>query len=108
MQVIQAAGAYTPPADAPNHFVEQLRVAELSVGTYSIPAGGLDDQTPHTEGEVYVVSAGRARLVTASGEADVGPGSVVYVPAGEPHQFVDVTEDLALVVIFAPPYRSTG
>jgi mannose-6-phosphate isomerase-like protein (cupin superfamily) len=108
MQVIEGAGAYTAPGDEPNHFVEQLRVAELSVGTYSIPAAGLDDQTPHTEGEIYVVSAGRARLVTPGGEADVGPGSVVYVPAGEPHQFVDVTEDLALVVIFAPPYRSTG
>ncbi len=108
MQVIDGAGVYTSPGDEPNHFVEQLRVAELSAGTYSIPAGGRDDQTPHTEGEIYVVSAGRARLVTPGGEADVGPGSVVYVPAGEPHQFVDVTEDLALVVIFAPPYRSTG
>jgi mannose-6-phosphate isomerase-like protein (cupin superfamily) len=107
MRVIEDAGAYTAPGDAPNHFVEQLRVAELSVGTYSIPAGGLDDQVPHTEGEVYVVTAGRARLVTPGGEADVGPGSVVYVPPGEAHQFVDITDDLALVVIFAPPYGST-
>jgi quercetin dioxygenase-like cupin family protein len=36
----------------------------------------------------------------------VAAGAVVYLPAGEPHQFVDVAEDLALLVLFAPPYRS--
>jgi quercetin dioxygenase-like cupin family protein len=36
----------------------------------------------------------------------VVPGSVVFVPAGETHKFTDITEDLALVVIFAPRYGS--
>ena len=83
-----------------------LNSDDLSLGTYSIPAGGLDDQTPHTEDEIYVVQAGRATLVTASGTVAVGPGSVVFVPAGETHRFTDITEDLALVVVFAPPYGS--
>jgi len=61
---------------------------------------------PHTEDEVYVVQAGRATLVTASGTVLVEPGSVVFVPAGETHKFTDITEDLALVVIFAPRYGS--
>ncbi len=77
---------------------------DLSVGTYSIPAGGQDDQSPHTEDEIYVVRSGRATLVTDSGIAPVEPGSVIYVPAGEQHRFTDVTKDLALIVIFAPPY----
>ena len=34
----------------------------------------------------------------------VSPTQVIYVPAGEEHRFVDVTEDLTLLVIFAPPY----
>jgi mannose-6-phosphate isomerase-like protein (cupin superfamily) len=109
MRIIERAGAYTrPEGDAPNHFVEQLRVPDLSVGTYSIPAGGLDDQTPHTEDEIYVVTRGRARLVTGEGdgEAHVGPGDVVFVAAGEEHRFVDVSEDLALLVVFGPAYRS--
>jgi len=106
MQVIEGAGVYTPPGEAPNHYVEQWRVPDLSVGTYSIPASGVDDQTPHTEDEIYVVQRGRARLVTDSGEAEVGPGAVIFVPAGEGHRFVDVTEDLALLVMFAPAYRS--
>lgn len=107
MQIIQGAGGYTAPgADEPNHYVEQLRVPDLSVGTYSIPAGGVDDQTPHTEDEIYVVTAGRATVVTGSGTATVGPGDVVFVPAGEEHRFVDVAEDLALLVVFGPAYRS--
>jgi mannose-6-phosphate isomerase-like protein (cupin superfamily) len=81
-------------------------VPDLSVGTYSIPAGGFDDQTPHTEDEIYVVTAGRARILTPSGSAEIGPGSVIYVPTAEEHRFVDVTEDIALVVVFAPPYES--
>jgi mannose-6-phosphate isomerase-like protein (cupin superfamily) len=63
--------------------VEHLRTPDLSVETYCIPAGGLDDQSPHTEDEIYVVTAGRARIVTPDGTVEVGPSSVLFVPAGE-------------------------
>jgi mannose-6-phosphate isomerase-like protein (cupin superfamily) len=107
MQIVEGAGTYQPPPDgAPNHYVEQLTVPDLSIGTYSIPAGGVDDQSPHTEDEVYVVTAGRGRILTDSGTADIGPGAVIFVPAGEGHRFVDITEDLALLVFFGPAYGS--
>lgn len=107
MRIIKDAGAYAAPqGGAPNAYVEQLRVPDLSVGTYSIPVGGVDDQTPHTEDEIYVVTAGRARIVTSSGESALSPGDVVFVPADEEHRFVDITEDLALLVVFAPAYRT--
>lgn len=106
MRLVEEAGRFTAPVDAANHYVENLRVADLSLGTYSIPAGGLDDQSPHTEDEIYVVQTGQARLVAGGSEVEVGPGSVIYVPAGEEHRFTDVTADLTLVVMFAPPYRS--
>ena len=107
MRIFAEAGAYHPPSgDEPNHWIVHLTTADLSLGTYSIPAGGVDDQQPHTEDEIYVVQAGRATLVTPLGTAAVAPGSVVFVPAGEAHTFTDVTEDLALVVVFAPPYGS--
>jgi mannose-6-phosphate isomerase-like protein (cupin superfamily) len=107
MRIFPDAGIYAPPdGGGPNHWVVHANSDDLSLGTYSIPAGGLDDQTPHTEDEIYLVQAGRATLVTATGTAAVGPGSVVFVPAGEAHRFTDITEDLALVVVFAPPYGS--
>ena len=107
MQTFAEAGSYQPPSgDEPNDWIVHLRTSDLSLGTYSIPAGGVDDQEPHTEDEIYVVKAGRATMVSQSGTAAVGPGSVIYVPAGEEHRFTDVTEDLALIVVFAPPYGS--
>jgi mannose-6-phosphate isomerase-like protein (cupin superfamily) len=107
MRHIENAGTYRPPdGDDPNDWIVHLTSADLSLGTYSIPAGGVDDQSPHTEDEIYVVQAGRATLVTPSGTAEVAPGSVVFVPAGEPHTFTEISDDLALVVVFAPPYGS--
>jgi mannose-6-phosphate isomerase-like protein (cupin superfamily) len=98
------AGRFTAPGAEPNHFAVHLETEALSFGTYSIPAGGVDDQHPHRQDEIYVVTTGRATLVTDSGTVDVGPGDTLYVPAGENHTFTDVTEDLALLVFFAPRY----
>jgi len=108
MQLIDGAGIFSePPAGEPNHWVEHLRGSDLSLGTYSIPAGGVDDQRPHLEDEVYVVRAGAATIVTPTGTARVGPGSVVFVAANESHRFTEIDEgDLVLVVIVAPPYKS--
>ena len=102
MRVLEGAGRYTDPGTEEVSWIEHLRVADLSVGTYSIPAGGTDGQAPHTEDEIYVVRQGSATLETDDGNAQVGPGSVVYVPANERHRFVEVTEDLAVLVLFAP------
>jgi mannose-6-phosphate isomerase-like protein (cupin superfamily) len=107
VNVIAGAGQFTGTTRTGQaHWVEHLRVADLSVGTYSIPAGGMDFQTPHTEDEIYVVTAGRATLESGGETAQVGPGSVIYVPAGELHRFVGITEDLALLVLFAPAEES--
>jgi len=106
VRIIEGAGSYSQPGEGTSHWIEHLRVSDLSVGTYSIPAGGVDEQSPHTEDEVYVVAAGRARLESADGAVEVRPGSVLYVPAGESHRFVEVTADLAVIVLFAPAENS--
>lgn len=110
MRVITGAGAFTGQrADLAADWVEQLRVADLSVGTYSIPAGGIDEQEPHSEDEIYIVTAGRATLESGADRAEVAPGSVVYVPAGEVHRFTGISEDLATIVVFAPAeYSRSG
>jgi len=108
VQVLRAAGHFAVREGEPNQYREHLRVADLSVGTYCIPVGGKDGQDPHGEDEIYVVVRGRARLISETGEADVGPGTVIYVKAHEDHQFTEVTEDLSIVVVFAPAERSRG
>jgi mannose-6-phosphate isomerase-like protein (cupin superfamily) len=100
MPIIEGAGRFT--AGVRTHWVEHLRTADLSVGTYSIPVGAVDEQTPHTEDEIYVVMAGRAALVDDGGRVEIRAGDTIFVAAGVEHRFVDVIEDLALVVVFAP------
>lgn len=100
MRVITEAGRQDVTGGA--GYVEHLRVPHLSLGTYVVPAGGSDGQSPHTEDEIYVVCRGRGRLWTPEATVDVGPGSVLFVAAGEEHRFVDVTEDLTVLVVFGP------
>jgi mannose-6-phosphate isomerase-like protein (cupin superfamily) len=107
VQIIRGAGIWTAPqtGDA-NDWAEHLEVPALSVGTYCIPAGGTDDQSPHTEDEVYVVTGGHAKISTPAATVDVAPGSVIFVPADEEHRFVDIVEDLTLLVVFGPAFGS--
>lgn len=81
---------------------EFLRVPALSAGTYVVRAGGVDGQRPHREDEVYVVLTGRGGFTGGGETVEVGPGSVLFVPAYEEHRFHDVTEDLEVVVVFGP------
>jgi mannose-6-phosphate isomerase-like protein (cupin superfamily) len=102
MRHLENAAAFTPPGAKGVHWVEHLRVPALSVGTYSVPAGGVDTQRPHTEDEIYLVVSGRAVLEAGGERVEASAGSTLYVPANEEHRFVDVTEDLTVLVIFAP------
>lgn len=107
MRVLSDAGRFTgPTGDRPNSWIEHLRVADLSVGTYSIPAGALDTQSPHTEDEIYVVTRGSATFEAAGERVPATAGTVLFVPANEPHRFLDVTEDLAVIVVFGPAEHS--
>lgn len=83
-------------------YEEFVRRPSMSLGLYVLPAGGLDPQQPHTEDEAYLVLRGRGRITVAGESRDVGPGSVVFVPARAPHKFHDITEELSVVVLFAP------
>ena len=75
MQVLSGAGLFTAPgAGSGVHWVEHLRASDLSVGTYSVPAGADDDQEPHTEDEIYVVTAGQATLEAAGRRRPSAPG----------------------------------
>ena len=89
-------------------YLEFERERSMSVGLYVLAAGELDHQQPHTEDEVYVVLAGRSRFTAGDEVRDVMPGDVIFVSAGVPHRFHDITDDLRVVVVFAPPEGSAG
>jgi mannose-6-phosphate isomerase-like protein (cupin superfamily) len=83
-------------------YAEFIRIDSLSVGVYVLPASGKDPQLPHREDEVYYVVKGRATAQVAGEDRPVGPGSVLLVKAAVPHHFHHITEDVTLLVFFAP------
>ena len=81
-------------------YLEFLRVPALSCGIYRLVAGAEDRQASHDEDEVYFVLKGRAKIVHDGETEAIAPGSILYIPADSEHQFVDVEEDLSLLVFF--------
>ena len=84
-------------------YVEFDRRPGLSTGIYELGAGVRDPQGPHGEDEIYVVVRGRAVVELAGERSPIQPGSVISVPRAVEHRFVDIEEDLQLVVVFGPP-----
>ncbi|MEU2867726.1 cupin domain-containing protein [Streptomyces olivoreticuli] len=84
-------------------YLQFLRERNMSVGLYALDAGDTDPQTPHAQDEVYMVMSGRAAITVGDETTEVARGSVVYVPAGVPHRFHHISEDLRVLVVFSPP-----
>jgi len=82
---------------------EVLKSPHLSVGVYTVSASAIDDQTFHSEDEVYYVVRGRASFRVAGVDEPVRPGSLLFVGAGTDHRFHEIAEDLVLVVFWALP-----
>ena len=83
-------------------YLEFLKVPDLSMGVYVLPASGVDPQSPHTEDEVYYVVSGRAQIKVADENRAVQAGSIVYVAKNVEHRFHSVEEELTVIVFFAP------
>ena len=86
-------------------YLQFLNEDSLSLGLYVLPAGSTDTQSPHAEDEVYYVVSGRATVEVAGERRPVQPGSMIFVANEVDHRFVDIAEDLSLLVFFAPQHR---
>lgn len=102
MQAFETAQLVDEQAHTKARYLEFLRVPDLSMGLYVLKAGAEDTQLPHDEEEIYVVSAGRAKVRVGGEDRAVQPGSIIYVAKRVPHKFHDISEDLHLLVFFAP------
>ncbi len=89
-------------SESDKSYREFLRVPTMSAGLYVLPAGGTDRQKPHREDEIYYVVRGRARFKAGSEDREISAGSVIFVAAQVGHRFYDITEELAVLVVFAP------
>ena len=84
-------------------YLEFLRSESLSVGLYVLHVGDIDRQQPHREDEIEVVMSGRARFTAGDETRDVKAGDTIFVAAGVAHRFHDITADVQVLVVFAPP-----
>lgn len=85
-----------------NPYLEFLRMPDLSVGLYILPANSQDPQLPHSEDEVYYIISGIGQIHVGGEDRPVRAGSIVYVPKMVEHRFHSITEELRIIVFFAP------
>ena len=85
-------------------YIQFLNRGSMSLGLYVLPAGSEDTQTPHLEDEIYYVVSGHGDILVAGERRPVQPGSIIFVEKHVDHRFVDITEDLAILVFFAPEH----
>ena len=102
MQAFQLSDLIAARQRSEAPYYEFLRVPDMSTGLYQLAAGSADLQQPHTEDELYYVVQGRAHIRVGDEDAPVEPGSLVFVAANVEHRFHTITEDLTVLVFFAP------
>ena len=102
MDAFQLTNLITQCKQSNSDYLEFIRQPSLSVGLYMLSAGAIDQQEPHTEDEVYYVVSGRGSIQVANESRAVEAGSVVFVKANVEHRFHTITEDLTILVFFAP------
>ena len=109
MQAFELTDLISQQRDSNKLYLEFLKVPDLSMGLYVLPAGGTDPQSPHTEDEVYYVVSGQAKIKVADEDRDVQAGSIVYVAKNVEHRFHSIEEELKVIVFFAPAeYSNKG
>ncbi len=86
-------------------YLQFMNEGTMSLGLYVLAAGSTDTQSPHEEDEIYYVVSGRGAIDVAGERQPVRPGSIVFVAKEVEHRFVDIEEDLSLLVFFAPEHR---
>ncbi len=78
-----------------------FNVPSLRMSVYKLAAGADDPQAPHEDDEIYYVLEGRAKILVDNEARPVQSGSVIFVAAAVPHKFIEIEEDLTVLVFFS-------
>jgi mannose-6-phosphate isomerase-like protein (cupin superfamily) len=81
-------------------YLEFVEAPSLSAGIFILPAGAVDDHSPHARDELYHVVRGRGILKLRDEDREVREGSVVFVPARVEHHFHSIAQELVMLVFF--------
>jgi len=89
------------PAAPYEQYMIVFRHGTLETGIYA--PRGVDDQSPHSRDEVYVVVKGSGIFVCGKARKLFSPGELLFVPAGTVHRFEGFSDDLTVWVMFYGP-----
>ena len=84
--------------------VDLARGATLFLGLNTFEPG--QRQASHVHGaadKFYLLVSGKARMIVGDESREVGPGIVVWAPAGVPHGVAEALERTVMLVGMAPP-----
>ena len=73
----------------------------LKTGLYVLPKGSDDKQSPHELDEVYYILEGKSKISVDGEVIDVNPGDVLFVKAQIEHRFLEIENDLKILVFFS-------
>jgi len=93
----------------PLPYAEFLRIPTMSCAVYVLKPGEEDLQRPHKEDEIYYVFRGAARMKIVPAnqppqDRAIAAGDVIFVAADDEHRFHSITQELVLLVVFAPAH----
>lgn len=88
-------------AKSGNLFETLFNHGTLSVELYK--PDKVDNQSPHTRDEIYVIATGSGQFNIADEVTTVNTGDILFVPAAAPHHFFDFTPDFSTWVFFYGP-----
>ncbi len=73
----------------------------ITLARFELTKGGVVPMHQHDNEQVTFVLSGTLRFHINGGETDVGPGEVLQIPGGVPHE-VHVLEDALVIDVFSP------
>lgn len=98
---IALADARTALERPPKPYVELAQSGSLRFELYA--PKGVDNQTPHSQDELYIITRGKGDFVRAQEREAFVTGDALFVPAGVEHRFVDFSDDFECWVVFWGP-----
>ena len=94
-------GAVTAKWPQGEPFTDVIRHGSMIVKIFA--PRGKDHQTPHEQDELYLIKSGRALFVLNEKSEAVEPGDVLFIPAGAPHHFEQMSSDFVAWAVFWGP-----
>ena len=82
-------------------YLSFINEKSLKTGLYVLPKGSEDKQSPHELDEVYYIIEGKSKFFVNGDTVGVSPGDVIFVKARIEHRFVDIEQDLKILVFFS-------